>query len=135
LLQPARPDYAFVRLPNWTVALSWHLRAWRQLAQISSGGAREGSPKAACARPEELTAVIRAVERVSRLLSGAGCLVQARAARELLKRIGVEAEVWIAVRPRRSGPPTQFAHAWVEYQGRVVLGSGPGDYTVLGRIE
>ena len=124
-------------MPGWTGVASWHLRAWHQLVRITTGGPAGGAPGRAVrlAWPGELATVIRAVERVSRFVPGASCLVQARATRALLRCIGIEAEVWIAVRPRGEGPPNQFAHAWVEYQGRVVLGAGPGPYTVLGRIE
>lgn len=67
-----------------------------------------------------------AVERASRYLPGATCLVRALAARELLARSGLCAELRIGVAHDERG---RFeAHAWLEYEGGVVLGS-PDDAT------
>src|SRR5437667_10372122 len=76
-----------------------------------------------------------AVERVSRVVPGArSCLVQALAAQVLLARRGHEACVRIGV-AHPSGE-SLHAHAWVESEGRGVLGTPHrGRYTPLPALE
>jgi hypothetical protein len=71
--------------------------------------------------------LIWAVTAASRYVPGATCLAQALAAQVLLGRTGYPARLRIGV---AKGEERKFeAHAWVESQGRVVIG-GPG----LGRF-
>ena len=64
--------------------------------------------------------VIWSVERVSRIVPAATCLVQAIAAQILLSQLGQAAELRIGVARDASG---EFqAHAWLEYEGQVVIG-------------
>ncbi len=72
----------------------------------------------------------RAVERASRWIPGARCLPQALAAQVLLARTGLTTDLRIGV---TRGPEEKLgAHAWVEHQGRVVLGERDiGRYTTL----
>jgi len=75
-----------------------------------------------------------AVTRVSRFVPAGTCLTQALAAQLLLRRRGLSACLRIGV---ARGAEAQFlAHAWVESQGRVVVG-GPGvtRYTALPHLE
>src|SRR5439155_15806549 len=69
-----------------------------------------------------------AVERMSRVVPGArSCLVQALAAQTLLARRGCHSSVRIGV-AHPSGE-SLHAHAWVESEGRGVLGTPlPGEY-------
>src|SRR2546428_6387850 len=72
-----------------------------------------------------------AVERMGRVVPGArSCLVQALAAQVLLARRGCNSSVRIGV-AHPSGE-SLHAHAWVESEGRGVLGTPhPGQYTPL----
>ena len=76
-----------------------------------------------------------AVERMSRVVPGArSCLVQALAAQALLTRRGCHGSVRIGV-AHPSGE-SLHAHAWVESEGRGVLGTPlPGQYTPLPALE
>ena len=65
--------------------------------------------------------VARAVRRVSRVVPGATCLTQALAARLLLSRYGYPAHLQIGV--VRTPEGELRAHAWLESEGRVVLGA------------
>jgi hypothetical protein len=67
-------------------------------------------------------AVIRAVTRAGRIVPRSTCLVQAVAARTLLTRRQQPAELRIGV--ARSDAGRLEAHAWLERDGRVILG-GP----------
>src|SRR3989442_3549029 len=76
-----------------------------------------------------------AIERVSRVVPGArSCLVQALAAQVLLARRGCHSSVLIGV-AHPSGE-SLHAHAWVESEGRGVLGTPhAGQYTPLPALE
>ena len=89
-------------------------------------------------RPQARVSAARiawAVERVSRVVPGArSCLVQALAAQVLLARRGCHSSVRIGV-AHPSGE-SLHAHAWVESEGRGVLGTPlPGEYTPLPVLE
>lgn len=70
------------------------------------------------------------IVRVARWVPAASCLTQALAARVLLAWHGHAATVCYGV---RAGTPALEAHAWVEHDGRVVLG-GP-DVAGFVRLE
>jgi hypothetical protein len=75
-----------------------------------------------------------AVKGVSRCIPQATCLTQALAAQVLLQRRGLPARVHIGV--ARDEEAGLAAHAWVESQGRVVVGgSGLRRYTHLIALE
>ena len=80
--------------------------------------------------PEERIAW--ALHHAKRLVPGASCLPQALAAETLLVRSGHTADLRIGV--RKTGPDSIEAHAWVEVDGKVVVGelpTGLGDFTPL----
>src|SRR4051794_34726787 len=88
------------------------------------------SPRGTHASPEAIGA---ALARGSRLVPRATCLVQALAGAVLLARHGHPATLRIGV---ASGRPQAIAHAWVESQGAVLVGTdGQGAYTPLPAIE
>jgi len=65
--------------------------------------------------------IVRAVKRAREYIPGATCLVQALAVEMLLERRGCPARVHIGMARTKE----QFAaHAWVESQGKTVLGGG-----------
>ena len=66
--------------------------------------------------------VVRSVRRCSRYVPSASCLTQALAAKTVLKRYGQPSTLRIGVAPSDSAIE---AHAWVEIDGRIVLGRLP----------
>jgi hypothetical protein len=71
---------------------------------------------------------------LSRRLPGMTCLVQSLAAHALLRRAGCHAQLRIGVQaPAGRATKPLEAHAWVECEGRVVVGDVPGlaEYAVL----
>ena len=112
----------------WGTLLKWRLRLWFTPFSrwrdhlLSPGGLGEQKTDNSGA----LQNTVWAITRAGRYLPGATCLVRALAARELLARSGLCAELRIGVAHDERG---RFeAHAWLEYGGRVVLGS-PDDAT------
>ena len=79
--------------------------------------------------------IARAVTVASRFLPAATCLPQALAVRELLKRQGYPANLHIGVTKGKGGQLE--AHAWVESEGRVVIGGSQdlSRYTPLPSLE
>lgn len=63
--------------------------------------------------------VMRSVRQCSRFVPFASCLTQALAAKEVLKGYGQSSTVRIGVAPKDL---TIEAHAWLEVEGRIVLG-------------
>jgi hypothetical protein len=87
-------------------------------------------PPASVSAPPAMDRLTWAVETVSRFVPAATCLTQALAAQVLLTRRGRAARLHIGV-SKAEGRKLE-AHAWVESQGRVVIGgSGLERYTVL----
>jgi Transglutaminase-like superfamily len=90
------------------------------------------------AAPEGDSASIKriawAVTRASRYLPAATCLTQALAAQVLLRRRGLAAKLHLGV--GRDEDERFVAHAWVESQGRIVVGGSNLDrYTRLAVLE
>jgi hypothetical protein len=67
-------------------------------------------------------------------MPGATCLSRALALRFLLQAAGIQSTLWIGV---GRSPAVNFeAHAWLEADGRVLLGGGKGEnLTPLAAIE
>jgi hypothetical protein len=85
--------------------------------------------------PRDLPARVSwAITALARRLPAMTCLVQSLAAHALLRRAGCPAELRIGVQSRaRRAPKLLEAHAWVECEGRVVVGDVPdlARYAVL----
>jgi len=75
---------------------------------------------------EAIERIVWAVALVARHSPRSTCLVQALAARVLLRRAGVSADLRIGV-ARNAGSGIQ-AHAWVESNGAVVLGASSTEF-------
>jgi hypothetical protein len=71
---------------------------------------------------EEMGAIVEAIERMSRVLAPfrINCLPQALVGHKLLREKGFDVQLKIGVQKDRRHQLA--AHAWLEYQGRVVLG-------------
>lgn len=112
LFVAALPVVATVRLALWVLPSPTILRFVRRLALASH--AETGHPRV----PASLIAW--AVEAVSRRVPGATCLTQALAAKLLLRCFGQDAQLCLGV--ARASHGTFRAHAWLERNGRPLLG-------------
>lgn len=74
--------------------------------------------------------ICRAVDVAARFVPGATCLVKAQAGSAMLNRFGYAAEIKIGVAKQSADLK---AHAWVEYEGRVVVGSTENQYVELSK--
>jgi hypothetical protein len=78
--------------------------------------------------------IIQRIQRASRIVPRATCLVQGLAAEQFLARAGYVATLRIGV--ARAAGKQLLAHAWVEYNGEVVLGAtGYDQFTALPPLE
>ena len=115
------------------IRLGLALLPYRKLRRLVDRLARV-SPRHHLARPALPDRIARAVTRASRAVPGATCLTQALAARVLLERRGHPARVRVGI-GRVEGAPL-LAHAWVESDGRIVLGGTDlARYTPLSALE
>lgn len=74
--------------------------------------------------------IAAAVETAGRCVPGATCLVQALAGRHLLARYGYPSTLRLGVARGRE-KDTLLAHAWLEWQGRVLLGGDVRNYSAF----
>ncbi len=84
--------------------------------------ARFDAPAGKPVEMEEMRAIIEAIERISQVLAPLriNCLPRALVGHRLLGRKGFDVQLKIGVLKNRSDQLA--AHAWLEYQGRVILG-------------
>ncbi len=84
--------------------------------------ARFDEPAGKPAEMEEMRAIIEAIERIGQVLAPLriNCLPQALVGHRLLGRKGFDVQLKIGVLKNRGDRLT--AHAWLEYQGQVMLG-------------
>lgn len=108
---------AAIRLGLWLLPFQT-LRRW--LSKRYPLGQRRQSNSAAV-----IQKVVWAVEVVSwRMPGGVLCLARALTTQALLRRHGCDCELRIGVAKSAAG--ALEAHAWVEHQGRVIIGGMPG---------
>jgi hypothetical protein len=106
------------------------LGALRRLSRIMARAAVP-APARAAASPERIG---WAVAAAARLVPGAACLAQALAGRVLLQRRGFAPVLRIGV--RRDGRAGFQGHAWIECQGKIVVGAqDAARYTPLPVLE
>jgi hypothetical protein len=73
--------------------------------------------------------LIWAVQTISNYIPQATCLTKALTAQKLLKKYGYSSQIKIGVGKNING---EFeAHAWVEYDGKVVVGESEKEYVPL----
>ena len=86
---------------------------------------------------EKMRAIIQAIERISQFLAPLqiSCLPQALVGHRLLRRKGFDVQMKIGVLKNRGDQLA--AHAWLEYQGRVILGDlgNLGQFTSFPPLE
>ena len=78
--------------------------------------------------PPSSQEICHAVNIAAHYVPGASCLVKAQAGNAMLNRFGYAAEIKIGVARESS---YLRAHAWVEWDGRVVLGATRNQYVEL----
>lgn len=134
----------FVRLPPARRSLV--VRAWLTVAVYrlalstlpfrwvrSFSTFRPRASRATAGRSRDLADLSWAVSVVSRRVPRATCLTQALALQNLLAREGRPAELQIGVAKAADG--AFEAHAWLESEGRVVIGGGDLErFTPLARV-
>jgi hypothetical protein len=103
----------------------------RELDRWFKASTRRGSRRRGLGEDGELASVARAVRRGSVLVPGATCLTQALTLQSMLRRRGWLTEIKFGV--RRNGEGRFHAHAWVEHNGRIVIGDDEAisDFTAL----
>jgi hypothetical protein len=101
-----------IRLSLWVVPFRWLRSAVRRVASPPHG--------APDPTPGEAERTVQAIEAAARCVPGATCLTQALAAEILLRRAGHPAAIHVGVAKTSSGDLA--AHAWIEGDGRVLLG-------------
>jgi hypothetical protein len=113
LLVVATPIVSVIRLLLWILPSAIIIRGVRSIATVGSR---------ATTRPEVAPPLLitRAVERVSRRVPGATCLTQALAAQILLYHHGHASSLCLGVARGASGDFR--AHAWLEAEGRILIG-------------
>lgn len=94
-------------------------------AAVGRVGRTSPSPPRSPRRPEELA---RAVTAVSRFVPRATCLTQALALQVLLAREGHRSDLQIGV---AKADGRLEAHAWVENEGRILIGEHGSRFTPL----
>lgn len=112
LFTAALPLVAAVRLALWILPSRTILRLVRRFEAVRV--ADSARPRISAAR------VAWAIEAVSRRIPGATCLTQALSAKLLLWCFGQHAQLCLGV--ARTSAGTFRAHAWLERDGRPVLG-------------
>lgn len=89
---------------------------WSAMPTRENGRMRKGN------RLNSPERIVSAVRRCSRVVPRATCLTQALAARKLLEKEGHAADLKIGV--AKDGSILR-AHAWLELDGRIILGKRP----------
>lgn len=113
LLAAARFLIAAVPFSRWSATLG-----------LANGAAGEGASVA-----KRLAHQVDNGTRVSPI--GTRCLPRAMALSWLLRRSGIPHEVVIAVRPENERSDGDSLHAWVESNGKILLGELPGPWIVV----
>ena len=125
-LSPERRRWA-LRAAWWVPLVRvglWLLPYGRLHRLVHRGPAPSRRDAAGTAEVQRVRDVVWAVVAVSRRVPRATCLTQALAAQRLLADVGVRAELRIGV-ARDAGGAFE-AHAWLEHEGRIVLGEVDG---------
>jgi hypothetical protein len=110
------------------------LALWLVPFRVLHGLLLKGRPQAAGTKRQTIYSIDRvswALQLCSRHLAAPTCLTQALAAMLLLKHVGHEADLRIGVAKDEAGKLQ--AHAWVESNGKIVVGgiTGLSHFTVL----
>ena len=99
-----------VRIGLWILPFSF-LSNWLQGASLDANKSADW---------KSINRIVRSVRSVSRLVPFATCLTQALATRVLLRMVGQASDLRIGV--ERDQNEKFQAHAWIEVDGRIVIG-------------
>ena len=112
---------ALIRIGLWILPFPALQHALDRCARWRAGGRSLSAPEP---RPGELDQVAWAVEAVARRLPGSTtCLAEALAAAAMLRSRAHAVEVRFGVERQNGRARALAAHAWVECEGRVVVGA------------
>ncbi|MEL7110632.1 MAG: lasso peptide biosynthesis B2 protein [Pseudomonadota bacterium] len=122
-----------LRIQRRAVTAALYLKIWMSLCvvrvRLSVRGyqAFEHAPVTVSKTKEEVSPpyIARIVERVSRYVPGALCLAQAVTAQRLLAKMGFKTTMRVGV--KSDDHDHLEAHAWLLYQGKVIMGGGGED--------
>jgi Transglutaminase-like superfamily len=133
---PWRGKWLYLNAALWLLAVKaeLYLLPFDRLRQWM---ARFDEPDGKPADMEEMRAIIQAIERIGQWLAPLriNCLPQALVGHRLLGRKGFDVQLKIGVFKDYHGKLA--AHAWLEYEGRVILGDlgNLGQFTSFPTLE
>jgi len=118
----------------WVIRLGLWLLPFQALRRLLTRLTRS-TPKPRDEDPDFIRRVARAMRVTGRLVPGTTCLTQALAAQILLGQRGYHPLLRIGV--AKDGGGRLEAHAWLESQGRVVIGesANPSRFTPLPPLD
>jgi hypothetical protein len=125
LIDPGRIGLLFdaVATLGWIrigLALTTYARMHARVERRAARAKRETSCHAAAQRMQP-DSIVRMLDRASRAIPGGhNCLVRALTAKDLMSRRGIPSVLHIGV--TRDDARGVEAHAWLEWQGRVLVG-------------
>ncbi|MBD2605341.1 lasso peptide biosynthesis B2 protein [Scytonema hofmannii FACHB-248] len=102
-----------------TIRLGLWIMPFRTLLKVLAKVSRQ-SDRLQVTNPVSVRKIAWAVNAVSRYMPGVKCLARALTTQVLMSRYGHSCELRIGVAKGEKG--TLEAHAWIEHQGRVVMG-------------
>ena len=133
---PWRRKWLYANTAIWLIAVETglyllpfaRLRRWMALRDELSSERTDS---------REMREIVDAIERLGRFLAPfrINCLPQALVGQKLLRRKGFDVQLKIGVLKNRGD--RLAAHAWLEYQGKVILGDlrELGQFTVFPSLE
>lgn len=126
LRRTSRHEWRLLAEATWLVArirAALLRRPFEAVHRRYAAGDATADPEVDAAALNEARSVGLAVRRASRLVPGATCLPRALATRVMLERRGIPNALRFGVAKSAAGELE--AHAWIEVDGRVVVGDLP----------
>lgn len=108
--------------------LLWAFRLALWVVPFRFLGEAVKSPSRRHGRFRPISELVQAVDRATRVVPGATCLVRAMAGARLFARHGHDSAIRIGVAKRPSG---FGAHAWLEARGAILIGGPVSGFTCL----
>lgn len=129
------PLVVCVRVALWRTPFPAFHAAWNAEVEAELCGVRNADAQLDDAQTRRrVWNSAHAVRRAARLVPRASCLTQALVLQRVLARQGQECALFLGVDRRDSSPSKQRkfeAHAWIEWQGRVLIGGDVSRWTPL----
>ncbi len=133
---PGQVKWLYLNAALWLIAvkIALHLLPFDRLRiWLTRSTQPDGNPQDI----KEMRTIILAIERISQFLASLriNCLPQALVGHRLLRQQGFDVQLRIGVLKNHGDQLT--AHAWLEYQGQVVLGAlhNLKQFTVFSSLE